>query len=75
MNQKERITDSINNHEYRELQAELDKAKDAHEVLQMTVDIFCIERDMYKAKLDKANEENKRLREELKRKEIAHHHY
>ena len=27
------------------------------------------------AELDKAKEENKRLREELKSKEIAHHHY
>ena len=33
------------------------------------------ELEQVQAKLDKAKEENKRLWEELKRKEIAHHHY
>ena len=32
-------------------------------------------RNELREQLDTANEENKRLREELKRKEIAHHHY
>ena len=33
------------------------------------------ESEQLQTDLNKANEENKRLREELKRKEIAHHHY